>query len=97
MKKLFVTIAGLALAGAALAQVNPTRPMVTGRGNVNSRPGTIIVTNQTAAKSAETVKLENFVVTGSLLPKPAKEIRRPTLNFQRSRCRPPVFEASSVH
>ena len=76
MKNLLVTIAGLAIASAALAQVDPTRPMVTGHGNVNSRPGKIIVTNQTAAKPGEAVKLEKFLVTGSLLPKTAPEIRR---------------------
>ena len=77
MKKIIATVAGLALASAALAAVNPTRPMVTGRGNVNVRPAKVIVTNQTAAASDETVKLENFVVTGSLLKHPvAKPVRR---------------------
>ena len=76
MKNLLVTIAGLAIASAALAQVDPTRPMVTGHGNVNSRPGKVIVTNQTAAKPAETVKLEKFLVTGSLLPQTVKAVPR---------------------
>jgi uncharacterized protein YxeA len=77
MKKIIATVAGLVLASAAFAAVNPTRPMVTGRGNVNVRPAKVIVTNQTAAASDETVKLENFVVTGSLLKHPvAKPVRR---------------------
>ena len=75
MKNLLVTIAGLAIASAALAQVDPTRPMVTGHGNVDGRPGKIIVTNQTAAKPDEAVKLDKFLVTGSLLPKVAPDTR----------------------
>ena len=67
MKKIIVPIAVLALAGAAAAQVNPARPMVTGRGNVASRPGSVIVTNQTE----EMVKLDKFLVTGSLQAAPA--------------------------
>ena len=69
MNKLLVTIAGLAITSAALAQVDPTRPMVTGHGNVNNRPDKVIVANQTAPKADETQKLEKFIVTGSLLPK----------------------------
>lgn len=74
MKTSLVTLAALALAGAAFATapVDPTRPMVTGRGNVAARPGKVIVTNQTApeaAKADESIKLEKFVVTGSLLKK----------------------------
>ena len=76
MKKLLVTIAVLAMAGAAIAQVNPTRPMVTGHGNVNARPGKVIVTNQTDPKLDEPQKLEKFLVTGSLLPKATPEPRR---------------------
>ena len=76
MKKLIVTIAVLAMAGAAMAQVNPTRPMVTGHGNVNDRPGKVIVTNQTDAKTDDVQKLDKFLVTGSLLPKAAPETRR---------------------
>ena len=70
MKKLLVTLAGLAMAGAAFAQVNPARPMVTGRGNVDSHPGKVMTTNQTEtkAKADEPVKLDKFQVTGSLLP-----------------------------
>lgn len=76
MKNLLVLIAGLAAAGAALAQVDPTRPMVTGHGNVERNPAKIIVTNQTGAKPEEAVKLEKFLVTGSLLPAPAKTVPR---------------------
>jgi len=69
MKKKLAVIAGLALAGAAFAQVDTTRPMVTGRGNVDARPGRVIVTNQTAQPASDdALKLEKFVVTGSLLP-----------------------------
>ena len=74
MKTLLVTFAGLAMAGAAFAQVDPTRPMLTGRGNVSTRPAQLIVTNQTSpatpapAATDDTVKLEKFNVTGSLLP-----------------------------
>lgn len=72
MKKIFLTLAGLASAGAALAQVDTTRPMVTGRGNVEARPQTVIVTNQTAPASGDaTLTLEKFVVTGSLIKSPA--------------------------
>ena len=71
MKKLLVTIAGLAIAGAAFAQVNPTRPMVTGHGNVDLLPGKVIITNQTNNKADEPLKLEKFLVTGSLLMHPA--------------------------
>ena len=67
MKKLLVIFAGLAIAGAAVAQVNPARPMLTGRGNVDARPGKVIVTNQADIKPAEAVTLDKFVVTGSLL------------------------------
>ena len=76
MKKILAIVAGLAIAGAALAKVDTTRPMVTGHGNVNARPGKVMVTNQTAASPDETVKLEKFVVTGSLLPKAAKPAPR---------------------
>jgi len=81
MKNTIVLIAGLALACAAAAQVDPTRPMLTGRGNVNARPDKSIVTNATsdttttppAAKSDQPVELVRFEVTGSLLPHaPAK-------------------------
>ena len=76
MKTLIITLAGLASAGAAFASVDPTRPMVTGRGNVTARPAQVIVTNQTSttpatpdkAKADETISLEKFQVTGSLLP-----------------------------
>jgi hypothetical protein len=74
MKTLISTIAGLALASAAMAQVDTTRPMVTGHGNVSLHPQKVIVTNQTAAAPQdETVALEKFVVTGSLIHvRPAK-------------------------
>ena len=81
MKNQIVIIAGLALASAAAAQVDPTRPMLTGRGNVNARPVSLIVTNETPAtapiaatsdkakaKSDDTVEMSRFQVTGSLLP-----------------------------
>ena len=78
MKTLIITLAGLATAGAAFAAVDPTQPMVTGRGNVSARPAQLIVTNQTSttaptatpdkAKADETISLEKFQVTGSLLP-----------------------------
>ena len=66
MKNIIALLAGLALAGAAAAQVNPTHAMLTGRGNVDATPGRIIVTNQTA-ETTESIKLDKFVVTGSLL------------------------------
>ena len=74
MKIALTTIAGLALAGSALAGIDPTRPMVTGHGNVSLHPQKVIVTNQTAAAPQdETVALEKFVVTGSLIHvRPAK-------------------------
>jgi len=77
MKTLIITLAGLATAGAAFAQVDTSRPMLTGRGNVSTRPASTIITNQTAtqpagkpaaAASDQTVQLEKFQVTGSLLP-----------------------------
>ena len=76
MKNTIVLIAGLALASAAAAQVDPTRPMLTGHGNVNARPAKAIVTNATPDKAAATaaanadqpVELGRFEVTGSLLP-----------------------------
>lgn len=67
MKKILITFAGLALAGAAVAQVNPTRPMLTGHGNAAIQPAKIMVTNQTDPKGEESIKLEKFIVTGSLL------------------------------
>jgi hypothetical protein len=84
MKKLIATIAGLAMAGAALAQVDTTLPMLTGRGNADGRPGKAIVTHQTApapagqttpAPADQATQLEKFVVTGSLIPMPANEAR----------------------
>jgi hypothetical protein len=76
MKTLVIIIAGLAMTGAAMAQVDPTRPMVTGRGNVAARPQKVIVTNQTATASQaaasqneKALVLEKYVVTGSLIRK----------------------------
>jgi hypothetical protein len=74
MKKILAIIAGLAFAGAALAQVDTTRPMVTGHGNVNAQPRKVIVTNQTAAPSDDALKLDKFVVTGSLLKHPTAKV-----------------------
>jgi hypothetical protein len=74
MKTLIITLAGLATAGAAFASVDPTLPMVTGRGNVSAKPAQLIVTNQTnpstpaPAAADATVDLAKFTVTGSLLP-----------------------------
>jgi len=78
MKKNIVIFAGLAIASAAFAQVNPTRPMVTGRGNVDVRPARTIKTNQTAtaAPADETIALDKLVVTGSIMKKPADKVRR---------------------
>lgn len=76
MKKILISVVGLAVAGAALANVNPTQPMVTGRGNVEARPAKVIVTNQTADKSDETVRLEKYVVTGSLIKPSATTVRK---------------------
>lgn len=77
MRKLIITIAGLASAGAALAQVDTTRPMLTGHGNVVIRPQRVIVANQTATASGDTaVTLEKFVVTGSLIKAPAKAAKQ---------------------
>ena len=70
MKKACLLIAVLLLPAAAFAQVDPTRPMLTGHGNVEARPQRLIVANQTAAKSGDTVKLEKVVVTGSLIREP---------------------------
>ena len=74
MKNVLITFAGLALASAAFASVDTTKPMVTGRGNVSTQPAKLIVTNQTSpaqaepAKADDTVNLDKFQVTGSLLP-----------------------------
>jgi hypothetical protein len=67
MKKSLISLVVLAAAGAAFAQVDPARPMLTGHGNVDGRPGTLIVTNQTAAPAEQAIKLEKFEVTGSLM------------------------------
>lgn len=76
MKNKITVLAGLALASAALAaQVDPTKPMVTGHGNVTVKPDKVVVTHQTATTAAapaatttdDTVSLGKFVVTGSLI------------------------------
>ena len=70
MKKTLLIIALLALPAGVFAKIDPTRPMVTGRGNVDARPQRVIVANQTPAETdADVVKLEKFVVTGSLIHK----------------------------
>ncbi len=68
MKKTYVSLAVLASASAAFAAVDPARPMLTGHGNVTGQPDKQIVTNQTAGQADDAIKLEKFVVTGSLLP-----------------------------
>lgn len=72
MKPLLVLLAGLAIASAAIAQVDPRRPMITGRGNTAARPGQIVVSNQTKPNTPAVVALEKFEVTGSLLRPAAK-------------------------
>jgi hypothetical protein len=62
----------MSLAGTALALVDPKLPMVTGRGNVTGRPGRVIVTNQMDTNSDQTVRLNEFLVTGSLIHRPGK-------------------------
>jgi hypothetical protein len=77
MKTLIAMIAGLALASAALAEVNPTRPMLTGHGNVSVRPAKVIVTNQTAPAAAnQDVTLDKITVTGSLMKHPVAKVER---------------------
>jgi hypothetical protein len=87
MKKLLATIAGLAMASAALAQVDTSLPMVTGRGNVSTHPQKVIVTNQTATPAATpaapaattsdegALTLEKFVVTGTLMRSAPKDVQ----------------------
>ncbi len=70
MKKVITALAGLATAGAAFTQVDPTHLMIIGLGNANAKPGDVIVTNQTApasSSSPDLTTLEKFVVTGSLI------------------------------
>ena len=80
MKKILCLLAGLALASSAFAAVNPQRPMITGRGNVDVRPAKVIKTNQTAPAAATTddttLNLDKIVVTGSLMKHPVKAVRR---------------------
>jgi len=52
--------------------------MLTGRGNVAVQPGRVIVTNQTKSNGEQSIALERFRVTGSLLaPQKMKESNRP--------------------
>ncbi len=77
MKYILVLLTASLATTVAMAAVDPTKPMVTGRGNVAVQPTKVIVTNQTAKE--DTVVLENFTVTGSLirsLPKAAPAPRR---------------------
>lgn len=81
MKKLIVLLVLPALSTLAFAQVDTSKPMVTGKGNVAALPGRVLVTNQTASapEADATVKLTKFEVTGSLLRPAAK----PTAPAQR--------------
>ena len=79
MKKLLVLLALLAflvLSTLAFAQVDTSKPMVTGKGNVAALPGRVLVTNQTKTATPPTaekpVELTKFEVTGSLLRPAAK-------------------------
>ncbi len=83
MKKLLVLLAFPVLSVLAFAKVDPSQPMVTGKGNVAALPGRVLVTNQTQPAPAPTadkaVELTKFEVTGSLLrlaAKPAAPARR---------------------
>jgi hypothetical protein len=67
MKTSYALPAVLACCSAAFAEVNPARPMITGKGNVEAAAPKVVVANQVADASGR-VKLENFIVTGSLLP-----------------------------
>lgn len=68
MKTVVILIAALALPAAAFAKIDPTRPMLTGRGNVDARPHRVIVANQVAGElTNDVVVLDKFVVTGSLI------------------------------
>ncbi len=79
MKKLLVLLALPVLSTLAFAQVDTSKPMVTGKGNVTATlPGRVLITNQTQAKTAtpptaeKPVELTKFEVTGSLLRPAAK-------------------------
>lgn len=86
MKKLLVLLVLPVLSTLAFAQVDPSKPMVTGKGNVTAAlPGRVLVTNQTqttpapAPEADKTVQLTKFEVTGSLLRpavKPAATVTR---------------------
>ncbi len=80
MKKLLVLLALPVLSTLTLAQVDPSKPMVTGKGNVAALPGRVLVTNQTKSATTpeadKTVELTKFEVTGSLLRPAAKPAAR---------------------
>jgi hypothetical protein len=68
MKRVLILIAALALSAAAFARIDPTRPMLTGRGNIDARPQRAIVANQVAGELGDdVVVLDKLVVTGSLI------------------------------
>jgi hypothetical protein len=79
MKKLLVLLALPVLSTLAFAQVDTSKPMVTGKGNVTATlPGRVLITNQTQTKTTtpptaeKPVELTKFEVTGSLLRPAAK-------------------------
>jgi hypothetical protein len=74
MKKLLTVLVVTVLANAAFAKVDPSQPMVTGRGNVAALPGRVLITNQTKSEpeADKAVQLTKFEVTGSLLRPTAK-------------------------
>ncbi len=84
MNRTSLILLTMALPAAAFAQVNPAQPMVTGRGNVGVRPAHVLIANQTA-KPDDSVQLDKFVVTGSLLKpaKPAKPVPASTVPARR--------------
>lgn len=68
MNKVFLLAVVLILPTAAFARIDPTRPMLTGRGNIDARPHRVIVANQVAPDTGDDiVVLDKFVVTGSLI------------------------------
>jgi hypothetical protein len=75
MKTSLITLAGLAIASAAFADVDPSNPMIIGFGNTRSRPGAVVMTNQTAPATpipGEPTTLDKFFVTGSLIGRAPK-------------------------
>jgi len=82
MKKLLVLTVLTALTGAAFAKVDPSQPMVAGKGNVSARPGQVMITNQTKPAAGKTdenkpVELMKFEVAGSPLRPAAKAAVQP--------------------